>query len=76
MPRYYFNLVRSGEILPDSEGVDAPDDAAARRAAGDVIEEFRTLLSSQEREWEGWQLEIVDETGRVVAIIPLPKDCS
>jgi len=70
MPRYHFNLVGRSETIPDPQGVDLPDDEAARRVALDVIAELRTGKAPN-GEWDGWWLEIVNASGGIVAGIPL-----
>jgi hypothetical protein len=72
MPRYFFHLVRDGEVLLDSEGVELRNDTAARRVAKDVIAEFQKR--NHAADVEGWVLEIVDTAGRVVETISVSGD--
>lgn len=47
MPRYYFQLIDQGKIYHDSEGVDCPDDEAARHEAGVALTEVaRDVLAA------------------------------
>lgn len=72
MPKYHFDLVRNGETLDDTLGVDLIDDEAAMRVAAEVASEFRGE-EEHERAVDGprWWVEIVEGSGRVVARIPI-----
>ncbi|HSP23621.1 MAG TPA: hypothetical protein VLQ65_00455 [Saliniramus sp.] len=70
MPRYHFNLVSSGDSIPDPQGADLPNVEAALKVALDVIAEVR-MGKAPDGDWEGWRLEIVDASGAVIAGIPL-----
>jgi hypothetical protein len=71
MPRYFFNVRNGGELIPDPEGVDMPNlDSAADelpRIVREVLNEdaFRGELFADR------QIEITDELGRLVLLIPL-----
>ncbi|WP_349371528.1 DUF6894 family protein [Salinarimonas sp.] len=71
MPRYFFDLVRNGEIIRDSSGVDLANDDAARRIAREAIDDFR--LEDAALALDGWRLVVTDETGRFVADIAVLK---
>lgn len=71
MPRYHFHLKRGAERIDDGIGVDLPDDGAARAVAKEVVAEQLARHESGVGDLEGWQLEIVDGSGRPVATIPL-----
>lgn len=43
MPHYYFHIVEGDELIDDPEGVDLPDESAARERA---IMSARSLLSA------------------------------
>jgi hypothetical protein len=66
MPRYFFHVRNAGELIPDPEGVDMPNlDSAADELPRIVREAFRGELFADR------QIEITDELGRLVLLIPL-----
>jgi hypothetical protein len=74
MPRYFFDLVRNGEAIRDTSGVDLVDDEAAQRIAREAIADFR--VQEAELGLDGWRLVVSDETGRFVADIAVLKTYS
>jgi hypothetical protein len=72
MPRYFFHLRDHGEVFEDLEGTELDDDEAARTEALLTARELLRIGQLSVREWLGRSYEIVDETGRPVAIIPFP----
>ena len=70
MARYFIHVRNGSELIPDPEGVDLPNlDSAAdewRRVVREVLNEdaFRSELGADR------QLEITDEQGRLVLLIP------
>lgn len=79
MPLYYFNLSFGERIVPDEEGVQLPNRAAAREEAFAVI---RDLVDREDgRRWASWFLDVTDELGAFLrlpigypALEVLPKD--
>lgn len=69
--RCFFNLTDGQEVIHDEEGVDVTTIEAAVGYALEVIKEMRAEAMSTCDEWQGWRLEIVDSTGRIVESIPL-----
>jgi hypothetical protein len=59
MPLYYFHLNFGERTLPDEEGVDLPDRAAARAEAVAVVRDLSER--GAERRWAGWSLDVTDE---------------
>ena len=79
MPIYYFHLSFGERMLPDEEGVELPNRAAAREEALAVIQD----LSDREAgtRWASWFLDVTDELGSFLrlpigypALEVLPKD--
>jgi hypothetical protein len=69
MPRFFFRARKGEDLLPDPEGTDLPDLAAARAEA---VASFQQL--APERAHGGslsdvQTLEISDEAGQVLAIV-------
>lgn len=70
MPRYHFHLHECGVFIPDEEGRDLPDGAAARAAA---FHEARALMSAEVQRGTlclSCHIDIVDEAQALVATIP------
>jgi hypothetical protein len=71
--RFFFHL-RDGENLPDLEGTDLPDAAAARVEA---IRLSGAMLKDQASSgWDGteWRLTVVDETGTAIFLLRYSAD--
>jgi len=58
MPRYYFNLKRRDGTLVDPDGLDLPDQAAAREYALQVISELTRNANVRAR---AWRLAVMDQ---------------
>jgi len=58
MPHYYFNLKRRDGTLIDPDGLDLPDEAAARQYALQVIGELMRNATVRTR---GWRLAVTDQ---------------
>ena len=71
MGRFYFHLKAGDELVPDEEGIELPDVAAATREA---LLTARELLANAIK---GGKVEvpealvIADETGRTLGVLPL-----
>jgi hypothetical protein len=71
--RFFFHL-RDGQDLPDLEGTELPDAAAARVEA---IRLSGAMLKDQASSgWDGteWRLTVVDETGTPVFLLRYSAD--
>ena len=57
MPRYVFAVrhFAYADLQDDADGMELPDDAAAREFAAKVM---RGLVRHQEEDWEGWTMEV------------------
>ena len=64
MPHYFFHLCFGDRVLPDEEGTEFRDRAAAREEASAVIGELSDpALKGNPRRWAGWFLQVADEGG-------------
>ncbi|CAO4153172.1 DUF6894 family protein [Methylorubrum extorquens] len=71
MPRYYFHIRYGDQVIEDWDGSELPDLAAALQEAK---EGARAVLSEKVLKGEvadGQRFEIADETGTVLATLPL-----
>jgi hypothetical protein len=69
--RCYFHLVNGHETIPDDIGISVSDLATAEDMAHQAIEDIRDEAIQLGASWQGWQLDIVDPSGRVLMSIPL-----
>lgn len=67
---YHLNLVFDDEMLPDAEGMELPDIEAACFHARKVAREIIGEEAKNGRIPLEWSIEIVDESGDMVAEIP------
>jgi len=67
----YFHLVNSHEIITDDVGVEIRDLLSARDFALQAIEELREEAIQVGASWQGWRLDVVDTSDRVLLSIPL-----
>jgi hypothetical protein len=73
MPRYYFNVRDGFEVDEDDEGVEFPDFESARAEAFATVEELRGELAADAA---GIELEVTDETGRRLLVVPFGRRAS
>jgi hypothetical protein len=74
--RYYFNLTDGFEVIPDEIGIEVSDDRAALIQAFEAIEELRRETDTAQSEWEGWRLNILDGSGRLIHSLALDNSPS
>src|SRR5262245_18762783 len=67
MPRYHFHLCDGAGGVTDAEGTDLPGPAAAGAYAAQVA---RELMARDEVKRRHWQLEVSDDTGKVLFDVP------
>lgn len=72
--RHYFHLIGPAEVIADDLGVEVESTDQARRAALNVVEEFRQTAVQEEIDLRGWKLLICARDGRVVQAIELLTD--
>lgn len=64
MPRFFLNARSADRLMPDLEGEELPDLAAARDMAAEVAAEL--ARTAPRGLWADWLFEIADETGETV----------
>jgi hypothetical protein len=77
MPRYYFRLIKDNEVVKIPEGIDLPGNAAAREEAVTLARGLKAGKIQPGRKWDGWQVTVVSQHGRVVDSVPIdvvPQD--
>jgi hypothetical protein len=68
MPLYYFHLRFGDRTVPDDEGVELPNRAAARAEALAVIRDLTNpAVAGNPRRWASWFLQVADEGGNSCA---------
>jgi hypothetical protein len=69
MPHYNFHFTDGRHVYHDDEGLDLPNDAAAREEAeliaGDLWDD------PGEGDWSEWAIRVTDESGRDITRIPI-----
>jgi hypothetical protein len=73
MPQYFFHLRDHGEVLEDLEGTELEDDQAARTEALLTARELLRIGQLSVRDWLGRSYEVMDSSGRLVAVVPFPE---
>jgi hypothetical protein len=69
--RCYFNLADAQQFLLDNDGVEVADVNELRAQVTKTIDELRYANPTAARSWEGWRLEVTDNSGRVLLTINL-----
>ena len=69
--RCYFHLMNGHEAVLDDTGIEVSDLAAMQYYALQTIEEIRQEADEIGASWQGWRLDIVDASGRLLLSIPL-----
>ena len=73
--RYHFNLTDGEDMLLDEDGIELSGIDAALVQARNAVKELGTENPLLMAEWQGWWLEIVDGSGRIVGSLPLDGLC-
>ena len=68
---YYFNLTDGHDVIPNEIGIEVSDDRAALIHAFEAVEELRREADASPDEWEGWRLNIMDGSGRLIHSLAL-----
>ena len=65
MPRYFFHLRFGQRVLPDEEGIELSNRAAACDEALAVVRDLANPeVEGARRRWAGWFLQVEDEKGQ------------
>jgi hypothetical protein len=73
MPRYYFNFINRQEKVQDVDGMELSDRRAARKQAMIAVRDVRHSRMDSVKNWFGWSIEVVDEQGLRVYLLPFSK---
>jgi hypothetical protein len=71
VPRYYFNFVHGQGRIDDPEGIELPDEPAARKQAMDAVLDAQKTRFALAKSWVGWSVEVVDDRGNRVLLLPV-----
>jgi hypothetical protein len=71
MPRFYFHFVDGQERIEDPEGIELPDEAAARTQAMQAVLDAQKTRFALPRNWVGWSVEVVDDRGNRILLLPI-----
>jgi len=69
--RCYFTLVSDDDVIVDNVGVEVPDLEAARAQAAMAIHEILEEEADTPGAFEGWHLEVVDGSSRLLFSLPI-----
>ena len=70
MPHYYFNCTDGNRFFMDGDGLDLPDNGAARSYAFSTARDLWRKRLPSNRNWSGWRIEVTGERGRPVLTVP------
>lgn len=73
MSKYYFNIRIGDNVLPDPEGAEMPDIEAAHAEAIISAQEILAEKVAGGKLVNGQTLEIFDQDGALVAVVPFKK---
>ena len=73
MPRFYFHLRRSRELIRDHEGTELAHVEAAYLEAFKSAQELWTILLEERQDPMTHTLEVLDEGGRLMFVLPLAE---
>jgi hypothetical protein len=69
MPRFFFHIRDDAELIPDEEGTNLPDLAAARREAVLSVRAIIVEAISSSEPWDHVAIEVTDEQGNVLETV-------
>jgi len=68
--RYYFHLSDGSRVEPDAVGAALPDPEAAVGFAAQAA--LSVMEAADGRDWAGWYIDVADETGARLTLVPFP----
>ena len=71
VPTFFFHLRDGSRRIEDRTGAAAPDAAAACADAAAAVREALAEDTFTAGEVNGWHMEVADEAGEILAVIPL-----
>jgi hypothetical protein len=71
--RCYFHLINGPDIIRDTDGIEVDDVEEARTQALKAIQELRSNQEMADEDWQGWQLDVVDESGMLLFSVNLGR---
>ncbi len=71
MPHYNFQFTNGKHVCSDADGLDLPDDEAARKEA--ELSACDLWRDPGEGNWKDWTIEVMDEKGRHVVSLPIDR---
>jgi hypothetical protein len=73
MPKYFFHTTNGKRSTTDLEGVELSDTSAVEREAREMAHGLLTASLVAHPEWAGWRIEVHDENGQQVLIMPMSQ---
>lgn len=70
MPRYFFPFFDGHSVMDDTEGTELPNLSAAQYEAAKDVEHLRQSKICGRRNWAGWVLRVLDESGCILFELP------
>jgi hypothetical protein len=67
--RLYFHLVDATKSMWDDVGVEVGAEQGLDELVADTVGEIRS--ESGDTDWEGWSLQVADDQGQILFVIPL-----
>ena len=71
MPRFFFNICDDDGSVPDTEGMDCPDIAAAKKEAEESARDLLVHDIRSHQEIDHRRVEVRDEQGKLIATVRL-----
>jgi hypothetical protein len=72
MPHYFFHLSFAGRRLPDEDGLELVNPAAAREEGLAVVRDLSNpAIEGQPKRWAGWFIEVTDAQGEQLLQLPI-----
>jgi len=71
MPQYHVRLSNGHDVLEDPDGLFLPGPAAARQEGAKFAKDLAEGRVLEQQDWSGWQVKLIDESGREIESIPV-----